>query len=90
VLIELALTDRDERGVFAEIARVHFTLQTGPARSATASTCRMTPLTTRPGFASRGTFGPLRPQEYEAAARLRATFPRRGAEADLAPAIEDL
>jgi hypothetical protein len=44
----------------------------------------------RAGFGSRGTFGPLRPQDREAAARLRMTFFPDAAEADLAPVIEDL
>lgn len=112
VLIELAVTDRDERGVvFAEIARVHFTLETGPAPvgyrlylpddafdyppvtfEGMPVRC-FSPLAAyqfRAGFGSRGTFGPLRPQDYEAAARLRATFFPHEAEADLAPKVEDL
>jgi hypothetical protein len=111
VLIELAVTDRDERGVFAEIGRVHFTLQTGPAPvgyrvylpdgafdyppvtfEGMPVRC-FSPLAAyqfRAGFASRGTFGPLRPQDHEAAARLRMTFFPDAAEADLAPVIEDL
>jgi hypothetical protein len=112
VLIELAVTDRDDRGaVFAEIGRVHFTLQTGSAPvgyrvylpadafeyppvtfEGVAVRC-LSPLASyqfRVGIGSRGTFGPLRPQDHENARRLRASFFPDATEEDLLPLVEDL